>query len=56
MQVNNPSGDGVVSDLITVIDKDEEEIKPAHDGRGHVDVLLQTLASVISTSVGIGCS
>ena len=28
MQVNNPSGDGVVSDLITVIDKDEEEIKP----------------------------
>ena len=47
MKVNNSSGNSIVGDLIAVIDKDEEQIKPTHDGGGHVFVLLETLASVV---------
>lgn len=42
--------------LITIIHQDEEEVKTAHDGGGQVDVLLQTLATVITSTNRVGGS
>ena len=49
MKINNSSVYGIVGDLIAVINQDEELDKPAHNGGGYVDVLLDTLAPVIAT-------
>ena len=54
MQINDSPGDGVVGDLVTVVHQDEEQVEPAHDRSSHVDVLLQTLASVVASSIRVG--
>lgn len=42
--------------LIAVVHQDEEEVEAAHDGGGHVDVLLQTLAAVVASTDRVGGS
>ncbi|KAF3858565.1 hypothetical protein F7725_011766 [Dissostichus mawsoni] len=62
VQVHDASGDGVVRhlgythDQIELVHQDEEEVEAAHDGGGHVDVLLQTLAAVVAPAHRVGCS
>lgn len=42
--------------LITLIHQDKEEVKAGHDGRRHVDVLLQGLCAVVSAVDRVGGS
>lgn len=42
--------------LIAIVHQDEEEVKAAHDGSGQIDVLFQTLATVIASANRVGSS
>ena len=50
MQVDDPARDGVVGDLVALVDENEEEIEATHDRRRHVDVLLERLAAVVASA------
>ena len=56
MKIDDSTCDGIVGDLVAIVHQDEEQVKSAHDGGRHVDVLLEALTPVIATSIGIGSS
>ena len=55
MKIHNSFRDRVISDVIALVDENEEEVESGHDGGSHVDVLLQRLSTIVASSNRIGC-
>ena len=51
VEVDDPAGDVVVCDLVTVIHDDKEEVKPRHDGGTQLDVVLHMCSDNIQQNM-----
>jgi hypothetical protein len=54
VHIDNVPRDVVVSDLVTLVEDDEKEVKAGHDRRCNVNIVLQCLGSVVATVPRIG--
>ena len=54
VQVHDAPRDGVVGHLVAVVDQHEEEVESGHDGRRHLDVVLERLRLVVAAVDRVG--